>query len=476
MSLLLLRGGLVLRRRDGKWLAEREDVLIDGTVIAAVVPPDHVPASVDCQIIDMTRRLLVPGLVNAHTHSYASFQRGLFERLPLELWVPLTVAARPGDARVAYLAAALTAIDALRHGTTALMDHLPASKLEELEAAVEAYRAAGVRAVIAPAVFDRPYLSTVDPDAPGDLVDAAATVEAERITEQFLKRHADGALVSAGVGPSAPQRCSQELLVRLSRLADEAGAPLHTHLLETLVQRRVLDAVSGGDLVAYLSRTGLIGERTSFAHCVWLTPAEAGALAGRGPAAVHNPFSNLYLGSGIAPVPEFVAQGLPVAVGTDGANCGGSQSMLASIKLASILHRRDPEYSRWLDAGFWFDAATHVAARCLCISGYGLEAGCPADLVAVDLGRAPWGPLNDPLGQLVYQEWGSNVDKVFVAGRLVADGGRVLGLDEGKVVDEACQLAEALAPSLRARLAEAEAQLPAVDVLYRKIHGLTPLP
>lgn len=475
MSLILLRHGLVLRKRNGGWAAEREDVLIDGATVAGVAPQGTLSVPEGCQVIDLTRMLLLPGLVNAHTHSYASFQRGMFEKLPLELWVPMTVAARSGNPKAAYLAAALTAIDALRSGTTALMDHLPASDLEELEAAVEAYRAAGIRARVAPAVFDRPYISTVDPEAPTEAADLSVTEAAFRLTEQFLSRCGDGGIVGAGVGPSAPQRCSEALLMGLSNLAREAGVPLHTHLLETLAQRRVLDAMGQGDLVAFLDRVGILTDATSLAHCVWLTRAEAHALASKGCVAVHNPFSNLYLGSGIAPIPAFVAEGLPVALGTDGANCGGSQSVLASLKLASVLHRQDPEYRHWLDAGFWLTSATLVSAKCVSVDRYGIEVGCPADLIAIDIASAPWAPLNDPLNQLVYQEWGAHVEKVFVAGKLVVDGGRVLGLDERRVVDEACSLAETLAPSLRARLQQAAADVSVIEPIYRRIHGLPPI-
>jgi cytosine/adenosine deaminase-related metal-dependent hydrolase len=470
---MLLKGGLVLRRKDGAWVAQEEDILVDGPTIVEVAPRGTRSLPANCQIIDMRQRLIIPGLVNAHTHSYASFQRGMFEKLPLELWVPMTVAARSGDPRAAYLSAALTAIDALRNGTTALMDHLPASSLEELEAAVEAYSSAGIRARVAPAVFDRPYLSTVDPEAPSVAVNPAAIDQAVRLTEQFLALHGSEGLIGAAVGPSAPQRCTEELLMRLSSLAREARVPLHTHLLETFAQRRMLDSLTGGDLLGYLERTGLLIDGVSFAHCVWLTRAEAGGLAQRGAVAVHNPFSNLYLGSGIAPIPDFVTEGLPVALGTDGANCGGSQSMLASLKLASVLHRQNREYLEWLDAGFWLNSATAVSARCLFLQQCDIRAGCPADLVAIDLGRAVWAPLNDPLNQLVYQEWGAHVDKVFVAGRLVVDGGDVLGLKEAKVVDEACSLAEALADSVGRRLAEAQAQLRAAEAIYRRIHGLS---
>ncbi len=472
MERLMLKGAQVLQRQGDRWRSEAMDVLIEGGIVSALGPPGSIQEMPGTQVLHLKDRLLVPGLVNAHTHSYAAFQRGMFENLPLEQWVPLTVAARPGDPRVAYLSAALTAIDALKNGTTALMDHLPASGLEELEAAAEAYRKLGIRAVIAPAVFDRAYISTVDPGAARDLECGPTTDAAYRLTESWLLRVGQQDLVKGGVGPSAPHRCSDMLLKRLASLAQEARVPLHTHLLETLVQRRVLDALSRGAMVDHLRALGLLGPATSFAHCVWLTPREAAAMAGEGAAVVHNPFSNLYLGSGIAPIPAFVAAGLQVAIGCDGANCGGSQSVLASLKLASVLHRNDPDYRHWLDAHFWLTASTVTGAKSLGLSHYGVEVGCPADMVAIDLRRAAWAPLNEPVGQLVYHEWGAAVDKVFVDGRLVVDGGETLGLDERAIVEEACQMAEALAPKLKVRLQQAQQEVVEADAIYRRIHDI----
>lgn len=453
---LLIRGGAVLPLGGVEEVREGIDLLVEDGRIAAMGPGLAPPPPPD-RVIDATDRLVMPGLVNAHLHSHNNYFRGCFDSLPLDLCVlgVWSVGAPPEALRLTprqlYARALLGCAEMLRTGTTTALDDVnlfPVLGEESVAAVVQAYEDSGMRAVVAPHVFDVPYHRTVPfvadllPDHLRKALDAmpvadpAATVEVVRACAK--RWSAPGRRVRLGIGPSGPQRCSPRLLTAVAGVAEEFDLPVFIHVLETRTQAALGRVVHGKTLVEYLRDLDFLRPRVSLGHAVWLTPGDVEILAATGVTVCHNPVSNLKLGSGIAPVARLLRAGVPVALGTDGVMSNDSLNLLESMKVAAMLHKvREPEPERWPGAREALRMATAGGARSGRLPDVGaLAVGYRADLVLLDLRRAAFAPRNDLLLQAVYAADASAVDTVMVDGRVVVEGGRVLTVDEAAVAAE----------------------------------------
>jgi 5-methylthioadenosine/S-adenosylhomocysteine deaminase len=460
----IIRGGRVL---VGPELV-RADVLIENDRIAAVGAA--VTAPVTAREIDATNRLVVPGLMNAHTHAASHLARGRAGSWTLEdllVHAPANYAFRSPEDE--YLSAAIGAIEMLKTGCTAAYDlymAMPAITSEAMEAVVRAYADSGMRAVIAPAVADVVFYRTVPgllDLLPADLrrvVDAiqpAPTKGLLELTEQVIRRWhgaAEGRIHTA-VAPTIPNQATDEFLTGCGRLAREYGVGVHTHLAESKVQVIESQRRWGKTIVERLAEHGLLDPRFVGAHGIWLTTDDIRRLADAGAAVAHNPGSNLRLGCGIAPVREMLDAGLTVGLGTDGSICADNQNLFEALRIASVVSTiRFPQATeRWLDAGTVWRLATAGSARVLGLAADlgAIAPGRKADLVLLRADSVFLRPLVDPLNALVYAETGASVETVLVDGRPVLENGRVTTLDEARIYARA----QAAADHQRARSGEA---------------------
>jgi guanine deaminase len=471
---MLIEGGLVLLDNDR---FEPVSLVIHDGRIAAILRdggPD------DAERVDASDRLIIPGLVNAHTHSQGALGRGAVEdRTNLEMFlagVPAINGGRTQDDL--WLSAALSAAELIRKGCTTCLDlcvELPRLTAEGLWRVGAAYAQAGMRAVITPMVADRtlwqalPDLLDAFPEPQRDAL-AALTLAPWRETLETMAQAArdwphDRAMVRPGVGPTIPLHCSDDFLSGCARLSAEMDLPLHTHLLESKTQARMARARWGAPMAQACDRLGLLSPRTSGAHGIWLEPAEMELLAERGAGIAHNPGSNLRFGSGIAPVAALRAAGVAVGVGTDASNTGDDQNMFEATRLAATLSRIrsfDPE--DWISARDAFAMATEGSARLMGWDRVGrIAEGWAADLVLLEQSFCHYAPLRDPLRQIVFAETGAAVREVMVAGAWVFREDRVLGLDEPALRDAA----QAAADRLDAANAEARTQAAAASAVVR---------
>ena len=468
----IIRGGRVLDAL--KHRADPVDILLDGDRIAALMPADG-PAPEGAELIDARDRLLIPGLVNAHTHSHGGLAKGSGDRWTLEL---LLHAARwisgYRTPEYAYLSALVSALEMVRKGCTACYDlclELPLPSPQGLDAVARAYLDVGMRAVIAPMIADRTFYQAI----PG-LLDALpmplrheieqvrmspgdATVDACRA----LFNHAsfDTSRIRLALAPTIPLHCSDDFLIATRDLAAEYDIPLHMHLAESKVQALSGITRYGKTLTAHLEALGMLHPRFTAAHAVWLDGDDIQRLADNGVSVAHNPGSNMRLGAGMAAVDDMVQAGIPIGIGTDGANCSDNQNMFEAMRFASFVsHVRNYDYHAWLPTEQVFTMATEGSAQVL---GFGpeigrLAPGYKADIVFLDINHVNYLPLNDPTHQLVHSEDGSAVDSVMIDGNIVLWQGRFATIDlaavraqvEAAIEDmatlshEAKQLAEAL--------------------------------
>ena len=302
-------------------------------------------------------------MINAHAHSNENWFRGLWDNLPLEPWMLFSypvLAAPAQSADEIYTRTLLGGIEMLRSGATTVVDFLYDTE-DALEPVVRAYRDLGLRALIAIGMGDRAYHETVVLDqglVSRDLIERLEREKppswdewrdvARRAVERF---HRPDEGISICLAPSGPQRCTDEMLAGCAALADELDLMIHIHVLETRMQAVSGQRMYGRTLPEHMDALGFLSPRVCFEHGIWLTPSDMELVRDRGVTVVHNPVSNMKLGSGIAPIPELLRHAVNVALGTDGMCSNDGNDMFATLKTAALLHKLwEVDYEQWLGA------------------------------------------------------------------------------------------------------------------------------
>ncbi|MHB8688333.1 MAG: amidohydrolase family protein [Candidatus Dormibacteria bacterium] len=409
------------------------------TAIGRLEPPGGM------EMLDASGCAIVPGFVNAHAHSGENLNPGLFENLPLDLWFVHShqvTKTDPPSAEEIYLRTLLGAAQMLRTGTTSVGDFLyeaPKITSESLEPVVRAYRDIGLRLTLILGLADQPYLASLpwrDSAAAAVKGEATAPDRAEimdLVSNAIHTYHDPAGPIRIGLGPSAPQRCSPELLDQTMNMARQFDLVWHTHALETKSQACTAQDRYGRSFVHYLAARNLLGPRTSVVHAVWLDASDMDLLQSTGSNVIHCPASNLRLGDGVSPLPSLRRRQVNVALGTDGRGCDERLDMLELARLTATLHKVwGQHYTDWITADSALAMATEAGARCLGQEGMvgSLGAGAWADLLLVDLRSLTFLPLHHFRRQLTYGADSGDLRAVIVGGRIVVDRGRVLTIDE----------------------------------------------
>ncbi len=471
MTRLVIKNCRVAQGRDTVVPAETFDVEILDEMIHRIVPAD---TGIDLRAgdahIDGTRCLLAPGLINGHLHSHEHFQKGRFDALTLELWMGFTRPPRPVrlSSRQVYLRTLVGAIEAVRTGTTTVCDDVsigPALDRAQLAAVHQAYEDIGLRALVGVSSIDVPFPDTIpfteeefEPALLAELraVPVARTGDLLALAAELARaRHPKANRVGFILAPSAPQRCGDDLLRGIRALSDVHDLPVMIHVQETRLQVVTSLLRSGRTFVEHLDALGFLKPATTLIHGVWLTPREIELIARSGATVQHNPWSNLRLGSGVAPVRALLDAGVNVSLATDGCSSTDTCNMLQSLGLAAALGGIRGDHGARVTAREAFRAATLGGAAALGRDGeLGLIAeGAIADLVLYRLDSIPFVPAGDLIQQLVYAERGASVAASLVAGAVVFADDRFTGIDEPAILAEIASEFEAL----RQRYDEAEA-------------------
>lgn len=470
----VIRGGLVLDPNTP--VAEAADIVISEGRIAAVLTPGQA-APDGAEVIDAHDRILIPGLVNAHTHSHLAFAKGIQDRWNLELHLnagPWTNVLFTHEER--RLATLLSAAEMLSKGCTAAYDlhfEIPEPTSEGMLTVAAAYREAGMRVLIAPMLADRSIWQAVpgllEAAAPLKPPGLAATRSADDIVADFsrLVRGWNQPRLEAGLGlaPTIPHHCSDTLLQGAARLSKQEGTPLHMHLAESKLQAVVGEKLYSKSLTARIADVGLLSERFTAAHAVWLDDDDFGILARHGAMVAHNPGSNLRLGSGLAAARRMLERGIRLGIGTDASSCADGQNMFEATRIAKLVsHNMSADPARWLSSEEAFKMATVGGATLMGLDkDIGrLRPGYLADIVFLDRNHLNYIPLNDALQQMVFLENGAAVRRVLVSGRTVYADGKFANIDLASLrrqvesavdsirgqVQERRKLCDALAPTL----------------------------
>ncbi len=443
--------------------------IVDGK-IAAIAPNLQVIGTA----IDGKNKLLLPGFFNAHTHSSEMWQRGIMSVLPLELWLAELYDFAPLDTEQVYLSALGTAVETLLSGGTSVVDHLvliPGQELETIAIATRAYKEVGIRAFIAPLIQDE-SLSAGIPSGESTqnhqpyFRSTAATLEI--IEAAVRKFHCPDEGVSILVAPTGIQLCTDALFTGCIELSDRYNLCRHSHLLETRAQEKLAQEKYGCTGVEHLQQIGYLNNKTSLAHCVWLNDTDIAILAKTQSTVVHNPLSNLRLGSGIAPILKYRQAGVNVTFGCDGASSNDSQDLLEAIKIGSILHNiTDLDYQHWITPRQSIEMASLGGAKGLNIGEKlgSLTVGKQADLVLYDLTNLSLLPRTDPIGLLVLGRPSNVVHSAWVNGKQIIDDGKFTRIN----VDELRQELFNRSQWETKRKSETVAQ---IEAHYRTVMGL----
>jgi cytosine/adenosine deaminase-related metal-dependent hydrolase len=497
--LTLIRGARVYNRALDVHRPAVRDVIVEGNRIASVSVAEElagrkteiVTAAANKRpgfdVIEGDGKLLIPGLVNAHYHSYDVLSKGRFEDMPFDVWALHSQPAYWGKRSKAELRARtlLGAMECLRHGITTIQDmnSLVPQDEETLDVILAAYAEVGIRVVFSIAVRDIAALD-IAPFLPADMPPEVAAIVGGKAGDAA----ADLAFVEAQIkrikplpprlhwalSPSGPQRCSTPLLEGIAGLSDRYQLPIFTHVYETraqLAKARSHYPAHGGSLVQYMAAVGLLTGRTTLAHSIYITNDEIDAVARTGAGVVHNPLANLKLKNGVAPLLSLKRAGINMALGCDNCSCSDCQNLFQSMKLFALLASgMDAEPSGIL-AEDAIGAATLGGAKALGFDGTvgEVRAGMLADLVLIDLADLAYQPLNSAARQLVFSETGRGVHTVMVDGRIVLSGGNLTTLDERAF---RLELAEVMKAVDRDYAELAARQQPAVTFLLKANRNL----
>jgi 5-methylthioadenosine/S-adenosylhomocysteine deaminase len=390
------------------------------------------------EVIDGRGHAVLPGLVDCHSHS--SLMRGVTENMPLIDWLPwYQLEHRAMTEAFAYHSARLCYLEALQSGTTCVMD-----MFRYMDRCADAAAELGLRVQLAPYVADRPGK------------DFFSTREENR---QLIRSHheAQNGRIRVWMGLEHLFYCTEEAYREAAQLSREHGVGIHTHCSEQKEEEQTVTAELGRRSLAMLDHYGILGERTLLAHCVWLNNDEIARVADTGTSIAHCPVSNAKLASGVAPVPEMLAAGVTVGLGTDGPVCNNSLSLFEEMKFASLIQKATRLDATAMPADQILRMATINGARALGLDHEigSLEVGKKADLLLLDLDQANLTPVNvdeqggNLLWNLVFAAGTHNVAGVWVDGRHLIDRGQTTTVAQQTVIAEAQQQGLALHEACR---------------------------
>lgn len=429
------------------------------------------------ELIDARGQIIIPGLINAHSHSYTSYLKGTIDNVPLDIYMLHAFAGNTvRNPREIYVSTQLEGLQLLKFGVTSTFDHFmmrPKATLEGMDSAASAYTDCGIKANIAPQYSDLPFTDTVpfeENELPSEFHSLPSSMSPEEyfdLMKNIMEKHNGKGKVNFVVGVDGPQRCSDELMKMTAKFVQEHDCGWHTHILETKTQAIASYNRYGKGLIEYIDDLGLLNPKTSFVHYIWVTDIERELVRKNQVNIVHCPSSSLHLGSGVAPVDQLVKEGNKVAIGTDGGN-SGNLNMLEKIRLTADLHNlAQPDYDYWLSAKQSLQMCYENGSRVMMRKDIGkIDVGYAADLVFINTNNILWQPIRDITTQLVYMETGQNIVRVMVDGVTVVKDGKSVLVDEQSLISEAMEISEKLSSTTKEAFIRLEQQHPYFRNMY----------
>lgn len=427
---LLIGNGILLTMDHEQSIIEKGAVGISGTDIIDVGSHEELLSLYEAKkYIDARGGIIMPGLINAHTHAGMSLFRGLADDLPLLTWLNeyIFTAERKLTFDMVFKGTLLACAEMILSGTTTFCDMY----LFE-DAVAQAAKKSGMRAIVGEVIYDFPSPNY------GPLEKGFA------YTEVLIKKWQDDPLITIAVEPHSPYLCSPELLIRAHDLAERFGSLLIIHLSETDKEVRQIKERYGLTPVGHLGDLGVLGPNLVAVHCVALTDNDIDLLKQFNVKVAHNPESNMKLASGIAPLPELLKRGVTVGLGTDGCASNNNLDLFQEMDTAAKLHKVNTLDPTVVDAETVVRMATIDAARVLGLEDTigSIKPGKKGDIIVIDIIRPHLVPLYNPYSHLVYSVTGSDVVTSVINGRVVMEDRVLTTLDLEKVMSDVNKIAK----------------------------------
>ena len=404
---------------------KKQSLLIKDDLIAEI--SDEIDETNVDKIIDAEGKILLPGLVNTHTHLSMTLFRGLADDLSLDSWLNDHI--WPMEANLngdyCYIGALLGAVELIKSGTTTFSDMY--FYMEDVARAVED---AGIRAVLSYGMIDF-----------GDAERRENEIKENLTLFENCNGMADGR-IKVFFGPHSPYTASEELLVKVRELADEYGMGIHIHVSETQKEINDVSEEKGLRPFEYLDKIGLLGPDVVAAHSVWLSDEEIEIIKKNDVKVSHNPCSNMKLASGIAPVSKLIEKGVCVSIGTDGASSNNNLDLIEELKTASLLQKVSTLDPKVLTSDEAIAMGTINGARTLGLEDEigSIEVGKKADIILIDTNCANMVPDSSSLSSnVIYSANGSNVDTTICNGKILMENKKLTVLNEQEIYDKARQ-------------------------------------
>ncbi len=424
---LLITNGIVMTMDADNRILANGSVTVNGDTIAAIAPaaPGGQAAR---QVIDAGGGIIMPGLVNTHTHAAMTLFRGLADDLPLMDWLndhifPAEALLDPDRVHAGTL---LGCAEMILSGTTCFCDMYLFT-----ESVARAAKTAGLRAVVGEVLYDFPSPSY------GPIADGFT------YTRRLIETWRDDPLIRIAVEPHSPYLCSPDLLSDAADMARQNSVRMVTHLSETRQEVDRIQSAYGATPVQHLANLGVLGSHLLACHCVVLSQPDMALLARHNVNVSHNPESNMKLAAGVAPVADLIALGVCTGLGTDGCSSNNNLDLLAEMDTAAKLHKASCLDPTVMDAATVLRMATIDGARALGLDHLtgSLEVGKKADIIVIDTRKPHLTPMYHPASHLVYAVGGSDVSASVVNGRVLMKDRRLLHLDVERVMADARQIA-----------------------------------
>ncbi|MDO5809982.1 MAG: amidohydrolase family protein [Methanobrevibacter sp.] len=419
---ILIKNAIILNPNfDNK----KQSLLIKDDSIAEIA--DEIDESGVSKVIDAEGKILLPGLINTHTHLSMTLFRGLADDLSLDTWLNDHI--WPMEANLngeyCYIGALLGAVELIKSGTTTFSDMY--FYMEDVARAIED---AGIRAVLSYGMIDF-----------GDAERRENELNENLTLFKNCNGMADGR-IKVFLGPHSPYTASEELLIRTRELADEYGMGIHIHVSETQKEIDDVSAEKGLRPFEYLEKIGLLGPDVVAAHSVWLSDDEIDIIKKHDVKVSHNPCSNMKLASGVAPVSKLIENGVCVSIGTDGASSNNNLDLIEELKTASLLQKVTTLDPKVLSSDEAIEMATIKGAEALGWDSEigSIEVGKKADIILIDTNAANMTPDSSNItSNIIYSANGSNVDTTICNGKVLMENKKLTVLDEDEIYAKARQ-------------------------------------
>jgi len=439
-DMIVANGFFATMEQSGEIFRDYAMAITDGRIVA-VGPKKQILSEHRANVeIDASDCLVCPGLVNAHTHLSERLLAGFVDDLPLMEWLEKLVwpAGLMLDSEDVYVSSLLACAEMAKGGVTLFNDmFVHHGKDKILSRVADAVKDSGLTAVLARGARD---------DLGQDFAELVLndTRDANRVYGGFEGR------ILFRMAPTLIFVNSRDYLMRLWVEAEKMGTGIHTHIQETSHEVARMRGKYGVTTVEFLDKLQFLTPRLVAAHCVWLTDSDIELLAKGHACVVYNPTSNAKLGNGVAPIPELMKRGIVVALGTDGSASSDNQDLISAMRFGGLLQKAYLKDPTVLPSWQLLEMATTNGAKALGLEKYcgTLEQGKWADFILVDLKSTNLAPAIDPIKQFALSAHGGNVRMTVVHGRIIAEGGRILTVDEESLYKEAMRRSERIASKL----------------------------